>query len=505
VNISGKLNKFAAAILLMGALVFHSGSGNLCSASGIVYPWRAAKAIVEEGNNFEILFDNRLASPIDAVILEGPFNRVVLQTDSVKIGRFEYDPYTRASTNYQIWVTVPRETPEELYSIVLKSGGQVFRSERSVKVVPHFRESHSFIHITDLHISRQWVGDPDDGYAKELELFDRFVEVANIIAPDFVIVTGDNIHEYTRVNADSTGWGGSLLFDADQRPLVEEKWKNYYEGAGGLSGIHGLNAPTFTVAGNHDFYGLAIDDHYALSVQWNKMSGKRVFGVSYGDTRILAVDDYLGDPEIDIPAEAPMSGLQGKFLESFLEEYGPGQMRIMAQHRHDRIDTAFVDRHKIQLLVNGHNHSPHHEYVGETPTLSIRPGVVARSGVRNVDEQLGFFRIIRIKGDTYDYSPPLRFTKDPTVPYEELELNLTLDFKHDNDGSSFKNRAVIRNRLGVDLPDCRVRFVMMKEDYAVSGGVIHQIIEHDEFTVVDVRVDVPENKQAEVSIRPVRR
>ena len=112
-----------------------------------------------------------------------------------------------------------------------------------------FSPNHSFIHISDLHVTRQWVGKPDDGYAKELELFDSFVKVANIIAPDFVIVTGDVIHHYTRIEADKTGWGGKKLYDADQRPLVEEKYRNYYHGAKGFSGIYGLNSPVFSLPG----------------------------------------------------------------------------------------------------------------------------------------------------------------------------------------------------------------------------------------------------------------
>ena len=374
-------------------------------------------------------------------------------------------------------------------------------SPRSVKVVHEFNPSHSFIHISDLHVSRQWVGTGDDGYAKELELFDRFVEVANIIAPDFVIVTGDIIHHYTLFDADSAGWGEKKAYDAIQRPLVEEKYKNYYEGANGFSGINGINAPVFSLPGNHDSYGVNRKDHLEMASQWNQMCGNRVYGFSYAGTRVIAADDFLGDPVNDIPDSSPMSGLQGKILESFLKENGPGKIRIMAQHRPDRIDTSFIDTHKINILLNGHRHNPFEEKVGATPTLSIRPGTVCRSGeISRWQETLGFFRIFYVDGDRFEYTPPLRFCKNPTANYGQLDLNLILLYKNQNDGSSSINEANITNSFDIDLPKCKIRFVMKKGNYKVSGGTIHQVFQTDSLSIIDVYTEVLANSDKKVNI-----
>jgi hypothetical protein len=172
----------------------------------------------------------------------------------------------------------------------------------------------------------------------------------------------------------------------------------------------------------------------------------------------------------------------------------------MAQHRADRIDTAFMDRNQIGILLNGHWQDPHEEYVGTTPTLSIRPGVVCKSGERIIEDRLGRFRIFRIDGDTYTYSPSVRFCKEPTAPYQELQLNLTLSFKKENDGQSKANEAVLTNDFDIDLPECNVRFVMAKGKYKVSGGTIHQIIETSRFSVLDVRVDMEANSSKSVKI-----
>src|SRR5690606_5018618 len=160
---------------------------------------------------------------------------------------------------------VPETAPEDLYDLAVFSGGETHLSSKSVKVLREFKSSHCFIHISDPHVSRQWEGTAENGYAKELELLDRFIEVANIINPDFVIVTVDVIMHYTRLNADSAGWGGYKVYGADERPLVEEKYKNYFEGDKGFSGIHAMNAPVFNLPGNHDSYGVSRDDNLAMA------------------------------------------------------------------------------------------------------------------------------------------------------------------------------------------------------------------------------------------------
>ncbi len=471
------------------------------AAGDIVYPWRAAKTIVKHGETFEILFRNPASTAVQSVVLIGPYNRVVLQIDSVSSGHFEFDSYTKAAVNNRIFVRVPEGTPEDLYNLVIKYGDEVSSSPKSVKVVKEFRKNHRFIHISDLHVSRQWVDAPDGGYAKELELLDRFVKVANIIAPDFVIVTGDNIHHYTRINADATGWGGTKLYEKTQYPGLETKWKNLFEGAAGLSGIHGFTAPVFALPGNHDYYDKDIkNDFKAMSKQWNDLCGLRTYGFRYGDTRILAMDDFMGDPIIDRPEKAPLSGLQGKVLQSFLDEKGHGKMRILAQHIDNRADTAFLDANRIHLLLHGHRHTPADEYIGRTPTLSTRPGTVCRSGVLDMENELGLFRMVHVNGDTFSITKPLRFLRNPKLPQDPTGIQLSLDYSKPNDGSSVRNTGSITNRMGVALPDCHIRFVLKKGKYKIDKGRIIQTFSSGSLTIVDVNVEAGDGAVTEVNV-----
>ena len=472
---------------------------------GISYPFRAAPAIAQAGSGFHILYNNRLAQTVDSVLLKGDYWQVRLALDSVQTGRFEYDTFTRAYTNTKLWVSIPPGSPEDLYDLQVYAGGEVHLSKRSVKVVKSFSAKHTFIHISDPHVSRNWIGSPGDGYAQEIELLDRFVDVANIIAPDFVMVTGDLIHDYTRLDADAEGWGGSLVKEYDRLPTAEEKFRNFFEGAKGFRGVQSIDAPVFSIPGNHDFYGMPADDYPAKAMQWNSLCGKRVFGVSYAGTRLLFSDDYLGDPITDIPDTSPMSGLQGEVLEDFLNREGPGSLRILAQHRHNRFDTTFLDKHRIKLVLNGHNHTPKTDTLGATPTLSMRPGAVCRSGeIKRWEKVLGLFRIFYVDGTDFQYTEPLRFCANPTASYEEIILNLTLTFREDNSGKSAANTAVIANKLPVDLPGCRVRFVMKKGTYRVSNGSVSQVVDTDTQTIIDVRTDVKANGQQTVAVKAIR-
>ena len=467
-------------------------------AGNIVYPWNATTAIVEWEDNLTILFDNIYFQMIDSIELVGPFNRLSLSADSVEIGKFEFDNYTKSSVNNRILVKIPKSTPQELYDLFVHCGGEVSSSPKSVKVVKQLNRIHSFIHISDLHMTRQWVGSAENGYAKELELFDSFVKVANIISPDFIIVTGDNIMDYTMFDADSTGWGGVKNYNANKRPLIEEKYKNLFYGTEDFSGIYGLNSPTFLIPGNHDYYGVPKDNYYAKALQWNKLMGIRVHEFSYSGTRVFLADDSLCD---SVSVSFPLSKTQENIFEKYLEKNGVGKIRILAQHRPNNVDTMFLNKNNINILLHGHNHSPNEEFIGATPTLSSRPGVICRSGeINNWEKNLGFFRIFHIDGDSFESTLPLRFCKNPIEQYKNLKLNLTLDFQQPNDGAVRSNEAIIANSFPVDLPNCKIRFLMKKGLYEVTGGEIIQTFDNERYSIIDVSVVVNSNEEKIVRV-----
>lgn len=471
----------------------------------IIYPYRAAPAAVKTGTGFQVLYNNRNSNTIDSVVLKAKYWNVKLKVDSVQKGHFEYDSFTQQFTNTKIWVTVPATAPEDMYDLIIYKQAEVQVSKRSVKLLKLFPAVQRIIHISDTHVSRNWKGSPTDGYAEELELLDKFINVANIIAPDFVVVTGDLTHDYTRFSPDARGWGGKKFTAPDAQPFAEEKFKNYYEGAKGYRGVQFIDAPVFSVTGNHDFYGMDVKDHAQKALQWNSISGIRVHGVAYGDTRLMVVDNFLGDSIRDIPVKAPMAGLQGKVFKDFLEQNGPGKIRLMAQHLHNKFDADFINKNDVKLVLSGHIHTPEAGPIKGTKATTIRPGVVCRSGENERWEKvLGLFRIVTVNGSEFSFTDPIRFCVNPTLSYKDIKLNLTLDFKQDNNGKSSSNTAVIKNSLPTDLPNCHIRFVMKKGKYRVEGGRVQQVVNSGSRTVVDVRADVNSSKSRSVNIVAIK-
>jgi predicted phosphodiesterase len=451
----------------------------------IIYPWRAVSKIVKRSEYFTIFYKQDNSSSIDSVILEGLYNRIHLKIIGTEHGSFEYDNYTHAKFNYKITVKVPKKTPEELYNLIVKSPAGSSISKKSVKVIKKYKKRYKIILISDPHISRQWEGTLENGHCIELEKFDNFVKVANIIGPDIVICAGDNIHQYTMFGADTSGWNGQKNYDASQKPDVDEKWNYYYEGDKNFLGLHGLNAPAFSMAGNHDYYGTD-----STASQWNQYCGLRVFGFCYHKTRFLVFDNFLGS---DYP-----NG-QIDVLESFLEDKGKGSLRILIQHNNRKFDTAFLNKHNINLAFVGHTHKPGVWQIDSTSTEGTSPGSVSKSGVKN--SNLGWFRIIWIDGVSYSLSPDLKYcSNSPRLPHDDQQLNLTLSYENPNDGSMNSNRAVLRNKFDIDLHSCKVRFIMQKGSYKVTGCNIEQIITNDTVSVIDVSVDINAKSVCEIRV-----
>ncbi len=452
------------------------------SQNKIIFPWRAAPHIVEQGNTFELLLKHDGSVPIDSVILNGPYTRAVCEITSSTAGNFVYDQFTQEAANLKIRVAVPDGTPEDMYDLFVYAGDQESVSKRSLKVVRTFKSEYTLLHISDTHVSRNWTGTSDNGHAEELILMDKLVEVINIIGPDLVINTGDLIMDYTRFNPAPDGWGGSKVLGIKDKPYIDEKWNNYYEGAKGLKGIQAMNAPVFSLPGNHDFYGVTSD--LDKSTQWNENCGLRVYGFSYGDTRYLMADDNLGDQNEYSNVFAP-----------YLGNAGPGNLRIVGHHVGGKRDMNFLNTHSINLELYGHAHIPIEETIGTTPTISMRAGSATRTDWKNYDAT-GLYRIIWIDKGNITWSPALQFSTDPNKPHNEIENMLTLDYLSPTEVS-------IKNKYNIDLPAAKVRFVLPKGLYVPNIGYVEQSFDNDTSTIIDVRVDFA--KQSTTNIRVTKK
>jgi len=81
-----------------------------------------------------------------------------------------------------------------------------------------------------------------------------------------------------------------------------------------------------------------------------------------------------------------------------------------------------------------------------------------------------------------------------------------VEFASLNDGSAFGNEATITNRVPLNFYDGRVKFLMAKGNYSVTGG---QVLAQYDFqdgarTAVIVRVDIPAALEAPQAVAHVK-
>lgn len=153
---------------------------------------------------------------------------------------------------------------------------------------------------------------------------------------------------------------------------------------------------------------------------------------------------------------------------------------------------AFLDRHRIRLLHDGHGTEKKVMEKGATPTLRVGK-VNSRS-----------FRLLRFKGPrpvsvTYkgDEVAPIPFGREARPP-------VRVRFEPANDGSHATVAAEVTNDLEEDLPRCRVTFLLPAGRTRAEGGRVEHAVTSDDgrYRIVSVRLAVPANATRTVTVRP---
>lgn len=174
------------------------------------YPRLARPALAVPGDTIEILFRTSSApSPIYLTLLS-EFGNIPLAHD---------DPQAQ-DTLYTLNAFVPSGAEPGLYSLALGLPAGSDTQPNAVMIYRAWRDTVRFLHFTDIHIGNS---------ATESQNYARALQEANLINPDFVIITGD-IAEKGQV-AESPDWYREFL-----------------------DITAGLRVPAFVISGNHDWY-----------------------------------------------------------------------------------------------------------------------------------------------------------------------------------------------------------------------------------------------------------
>jgi hypothetical protein len=433
----------------------------------IIYPWRAASAIVKSGESFDVWFSAAEGQTINSIVLQGPYNSV-LTTNTIKKGNWIYDVTSLNTYNTKIKVTVPKNTPADRYDIIVNSSKGQDISLAGIKVIKEYKDHYYILHFSDIHAFQ-------NGYPNTLNRLSTIVDIANIINPEIVFNTGDNLYRPTEDKM-------NLLFSGNK--------------AEGLKGLNLLNAATFTVVGNHDtdFDKVPENGFYPeKSKWWNKWWGLQAYNFKYNNGRFIVINDaWIGfDPTKQIEEAT-----------AWLKNVGVGNFRLGAAHIRDSEMLDLDKNVNLNMVLVGHNH----HIANSNPSLFNSKTI---QYISNSMREHMEFNLYKINGKTGVSMP----VSGPTAQVEYVENledqnspalykpKLTLTYSNTNDGSIANNSATIVNNFNFPIENARVRFVMpLGTKYTISKGKIEQSFNGATVHIVDVNINLEPNSSNLIAI-----
>lgn len=433
----------------------------------IVFPWRAATAIVKAGESFEVWFNASEAETINSVILKGPYNTLSPSAE-IKTGRWVYDVTSQNTYNTKITVKVPKSAPADRYDIVLNTSTGMIESPAGVKVISKYKSSYYILHFSDIHAFQ-------NGYETTFDRLSTIIDIANIINPEMVFNTGDNLYRPT-----------------------EERMNHLFAGntENEHKGLNQLKAAVFSVAGNHDidFDNMPEEGFYKeKSEWWNKWWGLQAYNFSYGNGRFMAINNgWHGFNPAQQIAE----------IQSWLKKAGKGNFRLGAAHIRNKGMLPFDSIADLNLVLIGHNHN----IANQNPTpLNDKPIQYIVNSVRDHME-FNLFKVNAKTGESTPVSGPtaqvvyVENPEDSKTP-SLYRPKLRLTYAEPNDGSSAINSATVINGFDFSIEGAKVRFVMpLGKKYKVSNGKVEQAFDGTSVHVVDVMIDLKPNSTTQIRI-----
>jgi len=438
----------------------------------IVYPWRAAAAIVKSGENFEVWFQADANQKVNSVTLATPFYSTSAPF-KIQKGNWEYDSTSKNTYNTRITVSVPKNTPADRYDIIIKTATGTETSAAGVKVITAYKDNYYILHFSDIHAFQ-------NGYPNTLHKLSTVVDIANIIDPEIVFNTGDNLY----------------------RPS-EDRMNQLFSGnkAQGLKGLNDLNAAAFTVVGNHDtdFDKVPEEGFYPeKSKWWNQWWGLQAYNFTYNNGRFIVINNgWVGfDPTKQIEEAT-----------AWLKEAGKGNFRLGAAHIKES-ELLDLDKNlNLNMVLVGHNH-----HIANT-----NPGLINTKTIQYISNSMRDhveFNLYKINGKTGIAAP----VSVPTAQVEYLENpedkdkpelykpKLVLTYAQPNDGKNTTNSASIVNKFDFGIEDARIRFVMpLGSTYTISKGKIEQSFDGQSYHIVDVNLNLEPNSTNTIDILALKK
>lgn len=391
------------------------------------------------------------------------------------VGSAVYDPTT---TWWQLSATIPEMPVHELYDLRMTADGGLDDTTRhAVRVVPQRRDDFYFVHITDTHIPTYLYyyedgADTDSTTSEGLRAITRDV---NIINPEFVLLTGDFIHE---------------------GELEDFLGKRYY--SRGQMHLGEFEVPVYLTAGNHDVGGwndTPPSDGTARRDWWRFFGWRKLdspppgeliytqnYSFDYGPVHFVgleAYDNYDSWRYGTYGAES-FTSRQITWLQADLAAAGASYNVLF--HHYDFDNELNLSSLGLDMSLWGHIHrdtddnTPPHDISTDNASGTNRP-----------------WRLVRFVSGEFNPRPTLD-------AYDGNELYAT--YAPANDGTHDLVTAQVFNSYGerFEYGQLRIRMPAGAAGYIVSGGTLAQVDDTGATALCYVNVDIPANGQATVIV-----
>ena len=385
-----------------------------------------------------------------------------------------YDPST-------LWWTLSVITPPvplfELYDLRVTADGLDDTTRDAVKVIPEFRDTFEIVHITDTHLPTylywdQAGADTDSTNSENLRAITHDI---NLINPEFVLLTGDFIHE---------------------GELEDFLNKRYYSRS--QMHLNEFDVPVYLTAGNHDIGGWNAtppSDGTARRDWWRFYGWRRLndpppgapsytqdYSFDYGDIHFTGLEAYDNYDSWRYSIYGPNSftNAQMNWLEDDLDDAADAQRRVLFHH-YDFDHELNLSSLGIDLSLSGHTHGGHED---NTYPLDI---VTDNAGGPNRP-----FRLVRFDGADIDPRPAL------SAQYED---RLRVAYTPANDGASDSVMARVINGHPEAFHHALLRVAMpAAAGYVVTGGTLTQVDATADPVICYVEVDLDASDIATVLV-----
>jgi hypothetical protein len=461
-----------AFTFLLFIFIFTSSSS---WGGNIVYPWRSTTAIVKSGETFEVWFNASTGQTVNSIELKSAYT-VVSASMSMENGNWTYDVLSGYTYNTRITVTVPSDAPADRYDLVLNTSSGNEISYGGVRVVKEYMDNYYLMHISDGHIYQSGY-DPIVLLARKSAMID----MANIMDVQIIMETGDNMYNVRN----------------NPHRLVE-----YFQGIASqkIKGVADASAAYFLLPGNHD---APISNNYANATKeenskfFNDHWGMQAASFKYGNGRFMMTNNSWNRNEHVYQAHDAVNWLK--------DTGAGGNFFVSAAHSRTGLHDIIDNYKPLSLVLAGHNHYISGDNPHEFATGSRKIGYIAAS-IRDHFR----FNLFRVNNNTGEYEVVPHNTavahalsKGDINDRSTWELNLTLSYVRNNNGSHTDNAATVVNKFNFPISGARARFVMPKgKEYEIKSGngTIEQQFDGTDFRIIDVKFDVPASSTRSVFI-----